>query len=497
MGSKIIQAQLAAWFVLSCSAVGAFDFQDLRREAQSLAARPYQTETNRIPDSLARLSYVEYRAIQFNQRKALWRDAGLPFQLEYFHPGYSNRQTVSLHEIAGEEVRLIPFQSSLFEYGTNRLDLPADLGFAGFRVVHPVKDFGEVAAFQGASYFRLIGRGQIYGTSARGLALNTTSAEGEEFPLFKQFWIRRPEKSAKEITVFALLDSASMTGAYQFIIRPGTTTVATVKAVLFPRREIKEVGLAPLTSMFLHGKNGRPAFTDFRPEVHDADGLLIQNGRGEWIWHSLETGKMMRVNAFQDENPRGFGLMQRDRDFEHYQDVIAQFERRPSVWVRPLGKWGRGAVQLVQLPSNREFLDNVVVFWIPAARLQPGTPVELEYELHWSHLDPGLGSLGHVRATRVGRVIVEPAQGVPNLRFVVDFDGNAVESLSAKQKLSVKIEYGEDVTLVADSLFKNTTNGTWRLVIEIADPRKAVDLRAFLMRGGEPITEPWTFTWQP
>jgi glucans biosynthesis protein len=450
-----------------------------------------------LPEALLKLNYVEYQAIGFKRQQALWREEKLPFQIEFFHPGGGHKQTVVIHELQDQGVRKIPFRSDFFDYGTNRLSLQSDLGYAGFRILASQQGSREVAAFMDASYFRMIGRGQAYGTSARGLALNTVLRDGEEFPVFQQFWIRRPEKRDKEITVYALMDSPSVAGAYRFVIRPGVDTVAAVKAALFPRREVKEFGIAPLSSMFLYGENGHPQFSDFRPEVHDADGLLMHNGRGEWLWHPLEAGKMMRVNTFQDSNPQGFGLMQRDRDFEHYQDPVAQFQRRPSVWVRPVGQWGNGAVELVQLPSTEEFLDNVVAFWVPANPPKPGGALDLEYEVHWTTTDPVPVNLGWARATRIGRANGPTTNNTPNLRFVIDFEGKDIESLSAREKLSAKIEYGNDVAFIADSLFKNDLNKTWRLVIEIADPRKAVDLRAYLKRGNQPITETWTFTWQP
>ena len=485
--------------LLASSAVAQaqFGFSEVRGKAQALAAKPFQPPTNRLPEALKKLSYIEHQAIQFNHSNALWKNAQLPFEIEFFHPGYFYKEVVALHEISEQGVRQIPFKSEFFNYGTNHLELPADPGFAGFRVVSPVNEFGEVAAFAGASYFRMVGRGQNYGTSGRGLALNTASQGGEEFPVFTEYWLQKPAKRDTTLTFYALLDSPSVAGAYQFKVHPGIDTVATVKAALFPRREVKEFGVAPLTSMFLHGKNGRAMFNDFRPEVHDADGLLVHNGRGEWIWHSLDHGKMMRVNTFSDERPQGFGLMQRERDFEQYQDLVARFQRRPSVWVKPLSDWGKGAVELVQLPSDKEFFDNIVAFWVPATPPKPGDAASFQYELHWTMIDPAPATLGHVVATRVGRVLVEPPKSPPNLRFVIDFGGSAVESLSGKEQLAAQIEYGEEAAFIADSLLKNDINGTWRLVIEIAEPRKAVDLRAYLKRREQRITEVWTFTWQP
>ena len=339
----------------------------------------------------------------------------------------------------------------------------------------------------------MIGRGQNYGTSARGLALNTVANEPEEFPAFQQFWVRRPEWKDRELTAYALMDSPSVAGAYRFVIRPGTTTVAVVKAALFPRRAVKEFGIAPLTSMFLYGKNGHPPFFDFRPEVHDADGLLMQTGRGEWIWRPLEGGKMKQVDTFQDEGPRGFGLMQRERDFERYQDLAARYQSRPSVWVQPVGNWGKGSVELVQLASDDEAFDNVVAFWRPAAPPPPGHALEVDYELHWTTHDPSPSALGHVQATRIGRM----NRVSQRFRFVVEFGGAAVESLPRQEPLTAHVEYGVAAGAVRHDVFKNEYNQSWRLVIEMAEPRQALNLRARLERSGRPITETWDYCWQP
>jgi periplasmic glucans biosynthesis protein len=491
---KVRQAYAMLLCLLVCRpALAAFSFEDVRAMAEARAAQPYQPDTNTVSDALIHLNYEQYVNIRFKDQKALWRDDPLPFCLEFFLPGYWHKQVVTLHQIDGAKVRDIRFDTNCFVNTNSDQTLLAGAGYAGFRVVRHGTVFDEVAAFLDASYFRMIGQGQDYGTAARGLALNTVANEPEEFPVFQQFWIRQPGKDDHTITVYALMDSPSVAGAYRFNIRPGMTTVTAVKAALFPRRTVKEFGIAPLTSMFLYGENGRPPINDFRPEVHDADGLLMHNGYGEWLWRPLETGKMTRVDAYQDENPHGFGLMQRDRNFDHYQDLVAKFQRRPSVWVQPIGNWGKSAVELVQLASDQEFFDNVVAFWVPAVPPPAGKPFDIEYELRWTTNDPSPPDLGHVSATRIGETAGTP----PHLRFLVEFDGPAVESLPATENLSASIDYSDGAVPVTHDLFKNEFNQTWRLVIEIVEPRQVVNLRAYLKRGDQKITETWNFTWQP
>jgi glucans biosynthesis protein len=488
------------WFVLAGAqllAAPAFDFGQVRERARALSQQPFQAVSNAIPSELLNLGYVQSQAIRFKPAHALWATESLPFQIEFFLPGSAHKQTVLIHEVTSQAIRRIPFSSESFDFGTNRMTLPASLDYAGFRIFYQAQDFGEVASFLGASYFRMVGRGETFGASARGLALQTSDLGREEFPVFREFWIGKPGQNAGAISVWALLDSPSVAGAFEFLIKPGVTTVAQVQASLFARRTVREFGIAPLTSMFLHDQNSHVPLSDFRPEVHDSDGLLLHTGEGRFLWRPLESGKMMRVNAYADSSPKGFGFMQRQRLFDQYQDLTARFELRPNVWVEPTGDWGRGAVELVQLPTNLEYTDNVVAFWVPEKPPQPGRSLDLAYQLHWFTNQVLSPSLGHVRATRIGRVpTAAPAQPA-NIRFVIDFGGSALEALSAREQIDAEVHFGEGTKLVADTVLKNPLNGTWRLVIEITPPAKAVDLQAVLKRHAQPVTETWTYTWQP
>ena len=221
-----------------------------------------------------------------------------------------------------------------------------------------------MVTFLGASYFRGLAKGQKYGLSARGLAINTAEMIGEEFPIFKEFWLQKPKTKDKVITLYALLDSKSVSGAYRFEIIPGANTIMNIEAHLFPRENIQKIGIAPLTSMFLFGENNKNDFDDFRLEVHDSDGLLVHNGHGEWLWRPLDNSKKLRISSFVDNGVKGFGLLQRDRDLSNYQDFEANYQSRPSAWVEPLENWNDGYVQLVEIPSRQEIHDNIVAYWV-------------------------------------------------------------------------------------------------------------------------------------
>ena len=478
---------LALAGLLVCTGAGAaeekFDFATLQARAKALAAKPYAAPKGEVPEWLRKLTYDELRLIEFEGKQSLWFREKLPFQAQFLHPGFLFDKTVHIAEVQGGQARTIPFRREYFKYRTVKTgDTPETMGFAGFRLMFPFggpgAELDEIGSFAGASYYRFLGRETAYGLSARGLALDTAEPTPEEFPTFTEFWLERPTPLSTSMKVYALLDSPSVAGAYQFTITPGKDTVVQVKTALFCRKNAKVFGVAPLTSMFWHGEN-TDATRDFRPEVHDSDGLLMQTGAGEWIWRPLENPKKVRVSAFADDNPRAFGLLQRDRNFENYQDLEASYHTRPSTWVEPVGKWGRGTVRLVELPTAKETDDNIVAFWVPDKLPAPGEPIEMEYRLHW-FLDQIGPPAGFVRSTRHGRsAIYEPGFE----RFVIDFDGKRLQEFKAdaapddqadtkagakaEPKLQHVLTVGSGATLNHSSLQKNKINGTWRVAFTV------------------------------
>ncbi len=476
------------------------DFAALRARVKTLAAAPHVARSGVVPAWLRQLTYDELRLIEFDGNASLWKREGLPFQVQFLHPGFLYDKTVLVSELRRTGIEPLPFRREYFNYRASRSgDLPAGMGFAGFRVMASLDGAGggmkEAGSFLGASYFRFLCAGAGYGLSARGLALDTAEARPEEFPTFTEFWLERPEPGAASLHVLALLESESVAGAYRFTITPGADTVTQVKAAIFRRKNSTVFGLAPLTSMFWRGENSNTLLEDYRPEVHDSDGLLMHNGRGEWIWRPLDNPRHLRVATFSDENPRAFGLLQRDRNFEHYQDLEAAYHARPSAWIEPVGKWGRGGVRLVELPTKDEFNDNVVAFWSPEKLPPLGEAVEVEYRLHWflNQIGP---PAGFVRATRHGK----SAYYEPGLqRFVVDFDGTQLQSLGAESGIEHVLTVGDTALLNHGALQKNTVNGTWRVAFTLKPDGsgRPVELRCFLRRSGQVLTETWSYLWQP
>ena len=500
-GGALLIALCGLLLLQPMQAAYGFGFDDVARRAQALAAAPY-TPPPALPMVLQNLTYDQYRDIRYKPAHFMWHKAGLPFELAFFHPGWHYREPVRIHEVSAEGVRELRFDPQAFDYGANTFD-PGKLGrigYAGFRVHYALntptyKD--EVLVFLGASYFRALGKGQLYGLSARGLAVDTALASGEEFPRFTEFWIDRPGRNAKSLTVYALLDSKRVAGAYRFVLEPGDETVLRVQARLFLRSQVGKLGLAPLTSMYLHGANQRAANEDYRPEVHDSDGLLLHAGDGEWIWRPLVDPKRLLVTSFSTANPVGFGLMQRERRFMRYEDLEARYERRPSVWVEPEGAWGAGRIELVQIPTPDETNDNIVAYWAPAAEPAPLAPYDFAYRLYWQGDRQTRPPSAWVAETRRGRGYVAKPDG--EIGFKVDFRGPALDALPAGAPLDAEVWNDANGRITGRVVERNPLTGGARLALRVKriDDSKPVELRASLKSEARTLSETWSYVLPP
>lgn len=471
-----------------------FDPQMVRQLARELAQKAYKAPDASLPPPLKDLSYDQYRKIRFIPDRALWRNDKLPFQIQFFHRGFFFSNRIDVYEVDNGQARHIPYSSSMFSFeGIAPPDPNQDLGFAGFRIHAPMNRpdyYDEVAVFLGASYFRAIAKGEGYGLSARGLAINTGDQKGEEFPLFKTFWIERPGAKAASIVVHALLDSPSAAGAYRFTIRPGDTTVFDSEVALYPRVDVNDAGLAPLTSMFLFDASDRTGVDDFRPAVHDSGGLAMHNGRDELLWRALANPKDLQISSFADTNPRGFGLLQRRRDFRDYEDLESRYENRPSLWIEPIGNWGDGDIRLIEIPSKEEIHDNIVAFWRPREPLRAKGEYILTYRMHWGPTDKRPLPLAKIAATRSG------ASGEDRL-FVLDIEGDKLKEATPPERVrgDVSASKGKIDHVVSQP---NAATGGWRLSFTLAPNKEpVVELRAQLMRDDQPLSEIWLYRWTP
>ena len=470
-----------------------FSPYDVVTLARQKAQRPYAPRPS-VPPAWTDISYDDYRSIWFDSRNALWRDEpATPLRVDVFAPGLYFPQPIAISVIEQGQAHPLVFDMAVFDKTDKFPDLPLDdsLGYSGLRLRAELETpglFTEFAVFQGASYFRAIGTGDIYGLSARGLAINTAEPQGEEFPDFIAFWIEKPDPGQRHGVVHALLDGPSCTGAYRFEITPGQPLDMEVSATLFPRQDMTHVGLAPLTSMFMFDETNRDRFSDFRQAVHDSDGLLMRNGAGETLWRPLANPKTLQVSAFVDENPRGFGLMQRARRFSDFADLHAHYHRRPGVWIEPKGDWGKGAVMLVEIPTDLEIYDNIVSYWRPDDVWTAGSEHKLDYRLTWGdHSDYGQGLM--VLNTRLGGAF--RGQGYV---CAIDFaPGPDLPEDLTEATVHLWASAGE---IKGQVLERNPETKGPRLAFTF-DPGEAgvVEFRAGLALNGMPSTETWMYRW--
>jgi len=493
-GALVVLAAL----VLSTANASALSLDDIAARADKLAAAPYQKPSGALPKSIKALGYDEYRDIRFRPDRALWRSSKLPFEVMFFHRGWFYEEPVTINEVSADSVRKIQFDPDAFDYGKNKIDRneTRDLGFAGFRVHFPINTAAyrdEVVVFLGASYFRALGRGQRYGLSARGLAIDTAESTGEEFPRFVEYWIQRPQAAATDLTIYALLDSPRATGAYRFVLKPGGTTILDVDARLFLRKSVAKLGLAPLTSMFFFGANQRSGREDYRPQVHDSDGLSIHASTTEWIWRPLVNPKRLLVTSFATTDPVGFGLMQRERWFGHYQDLEARYDLRPSGWVEPKGSWGPGRIELVQIPVPDETNDNIVAYWVPDRAPKPREAFAYGYRVHWQKDREMRPPIGWVRETRRGRGYMRSEDGAIELH--VDFEGQTLARIPAAATVDVALSIDANGEVLERHTVRNDVTGGRRLVVRLrrVDRGKPVELRAYLKHGNDIVTETWNY----
>ena len=463
--------------------------------ARSLARKPFNPPDRSLPPAIANLDYDQYRSIRFDRSKAFWAGENGRFIGDLLMRGWLARDHVEVFEVEEGKARAVPYSPRLFSFpdDVQPVEDPS-LGFSGVRLLSPINNpdvFDEIAVFQGASYFRSLGRDNLYGISARGLSIGTGGPQ-EEFPLFRTFWLEKPKRGAEAVQVHALLDSQSVTGAYHMTINPGETTVIDVRSQLFPRTTIQTPGVAPMSSMFFLGPAGRRRFDDFRGAVHDSDGLKMWTGAGEHLWRPLSNPSTVQISAFQDHDPKGFGLMQRSRSLEAYNDLEARYERRPSLWVEPVGRWGAGSVQLLEIPTDDETADNIAAFWRPKAAWRAGRPVDLAYRLHWGDVSPTPTPAARVVATRVGETRI--GTRVDGRRhFAVDYEGLGLREGLDRLSVHLSASLGSLSPVRLDP-YPAAPGESDRVRVSFdltPPPAGTVDPRLELRRDGSPIGEIW------
>ncbi|WP_241569233.1 glucan biosynthesis protein D [Rosenbergiella collisarenosi] len=491
-----------------------FSFDKLRAHAKQVAAAPWSGAPAALPATLANLTPQAYNSIQYDAKHSLW--ANVPHRkldVQFFHVGMGFKRPIRMFSIdtASQDAREIHFRPELFNYHDANVDLKqlqgkTDLGFAGFRAFKaPELARRDIVAFLGASYFRAVDDTFQYGLSARGVAVNTFT-QHEEFPDFTAFWFETPKADATTFVVYALLDGASLTGAYKFTIScDDKRTVMNIENSLFARKDIEQLGIAPMTSMFSCGTNERRMCNTYHPQIHDSDRLAMWTGKGEWICRPLNNPRQLSFNDFSDENPKGFGLLQLNHNFSDYQDVIGWYDKRPSLWVEPVGQWGKGAINLMEIPTTGETLDNVVCFWQPATTVKAGTEVSFAYNLYWSALPPVESKLSRVVSTRTGIGGFPegwaPGEHFPDTwcrRFAVDFTGAELKDAAAKG-IEPVITVSSGTFKQVEILYVEPTN-TYRILFDWypnSDSTTPVNMRMFLRTKDQTLSETWLYQYFP
>ena len=530
-----------------------FTFEQVQALAEQRAGKPYVPLSTDLPPQLKNLTVQQEDGIFWDDKYRIWRNKGLPFQIDFFHVNKLFPSGIPINLVDRKGAHPLAYAPAFFHFSglTFNPPLPNSLGFSGFYLRYPINKPDSLDGFfaaQGADYFRVIAAGQAYGVTARGIAINTIlEKKQEEFPNFVEWWLHEPAQNASEMTLDALLDGPSVTGAYEFTLHPGSSTTVDIHAVLYFRQAVDRLGIAPLTSMYLFGENAKLHFGDnFHPEVHDSDGVLINKSNGEWLWRplgqaSFDSGRMLQIYDTPDENPKGYGLLQRDRDFQHYQDPNDKYNLRPSAWVTPHGNWGKGNIQLSQLPSDNSDTDNVVLFWRPDQEIKAGTKMDISYTINYYMNDANLPPLGYASATYilcpppsppppppptpippgkngaaskappkppVTAFVGPPAPTAPAppkrdtipVRFVIDFKGDGLENIPPTQPPHLDLSFvpkHPDTYLIDSSVEKIGDNNAWRVTFTFLPFKHftPTQILCHLSRDDKPLTETWSYTW--
>ena len=486
----LMAAGIASALACLPAQAASFGMAQVVNRARALASKPYQAPP-KTPQRYANLNFDQWHDIQYRRDKALWQDR--KFHVQFAPAGYLYPYKIRMNVVDSSGVHPVRSAPDRFSYNEKTVGTRVSraMGFAGVRLLYPINKPGkydEILSFLGASYFRGVAKGNVFGLSARGLAIDTASPQGEEFPVFREFWLVKPAKGARHVTVYALLDSPSIAGAYRFTVTPGKQTVVGVKAVLFPRKKIAKLGIAPLTSMYYYGVgNHKPANQAFEA-AHDSDGLLIHAASGQWIWRPLKNPKGILDNTFSVNHVKGFGLMQRDRNPKHYAGTGLDYANRPSAWISPVSGLPKGRVELISFHTPGQNVDNVVAFWNPDEVIKPGKALHLDYRIHWQGARPVRSTTGRVIATRIGA-----NQKTGARKFLIDFTGGPLKHLPAKADVKSEVDAGGD-KVTENRVEHNSETGGWRLVMQVLPKGKQpTTVRARLMLKGKPVSETWDY----
>ena len=490
VGLSIALAMEAAAPAARAGASG-FSADDVVAAARELAKKPYKAPKGALPEPFGSLDYAQFAEIRRLPETALWASERLGFAVEPLHRGSIYSTPVELHVVDNGVDARIAYDRAAYDFG--KLQIPKeipDVGFSGIRILGAVegRGFQDLAIFQGASFFRSLARGQNFGVTARGLSIGTGSAQGEEFPFFRELWIEKPTGASQSLVVHALLDSASVTGAYRFTLHPGETTIIDTEATLFARTALARIGAAAMTAAYFIGPLDERRGDDVRPNVFDVGGLQISSGKDEWLWRPFSNRETLQISVFADQNPRGFGMLQRQRRFEAFSDDEAHWEARPSLWIEPIGDWGEGELQLLEIPSERESNDNVIALWATKGGLEAGGSKKFAYRQFWCWAPPARPQTASVVSSRSGKF-------GRFRRFIIEFTGDAFADPAALEKIVADVQCSPG-QIAASHTYGSKDRKSVRVVFDLDPPKEGYsELRVVLVEGGAPASETWLYRW--
>jgi glucans biosynthesis protein len=462
--------------------------------ARNLSKQPFKASNNDLPEALKGLSYEQYVGIRNKSAANIWATENTGFSVTPLHRGFIFSTPMQINLVAQGQARRVIYDQNLYDVGKLAVPRFGDIGFSGFSIQASQGEDGlsDIAIFQGASFFRAMARGQNPGVMARALSIKTADPRGEEFPAFRTVWIERPTLAVNALVVHAIIDSESLTGAYRFTIRPGEATIIDTECTFFARAPVDHFGLATMSATHLLGPIDRRRSDDIRPNVAEIGGLQMLTGNGEWIWRPVANRDTLQISTFVDDKPRGFGFLQRDRDFERYQDDDQHWEKRPSLWIEPIGDWSSGGMQLVEIPTETEANDNIITYWRPKQVLTPGSETSFAYRQFWCWSPPERPNLAVTTGSYSGRGLANKRR-----RFIVEFSGDilADQTLAQDVKPSLSISPGA-LTLVR--IFRYKDFKVFRVLFEF-DPgnETSCEMRLVLEASGKPVSETWLYRWTP
>ncbi|HUB65226.1 MAG TPA: glucan biosynthesis protein D [Methylocella sp.] len=470
----------------------AFDPGMVTEAARSLSKQPFRPLPSDLPNVFRNLTYEQYAAIRQRPGTAIWAAENIGFMIEPLHRGFLFSSPVEINLVAEAKARRILYDPALFDFDkiTVASDI-GDIGFSGFRVLAQGQSgFFELAIFQGASFFRATAPGQTLGTMARAMSIKTADPRGEEFPAFRTVWIERPTLAASALVIHALIDSESVSGAYRFTLRPGDATIIDTECALFARVAVDNLGLATMSATHLSGPIGERHDDDLRPSVSEVSGLQMLTGKGEWLWRPVANRDTLQISTFVDETPHGFGFLQRDRNFDHYQDDDQHFETRPSLWIEPIGDWSSGSFHLIEIPSTSETNRNIIGYWKPKQTLAAGSETFFAYRQFWCWNPPQQPPLAISTQSRSGR-----GSSPKRRRFLVEFSGAILSSPENMDALKPNLNVAPG-SIVAVRTFPSADKKSCRILFEI-DPGNEPfsEMRLVLEAGGKPLSETWLYRW--